>query len=154
MKIPLLRIPFLLAAEVIASVGVWHGTPTDWRGEPPHFWYFEVLRLQYWCLFGLSFTAIWVAEWMSSRRRFLARVLAVWGAVCVVGTEVLTSIHFWKRLSPNETEYLAWLDLRRYAYEHLIVWAVLMLPGMGLWYLWSRRKRQHPAVPAAAAPSR
>lgn len=94
MKTPLLRIPFLLAAEVIASLGLWHGTPTDWRGEPLHFWFFEDVRLQYWCLFGLSFTGIWIAEWMTSRRRFLARVLAVFGAVCVLGTEVLTSIYF------------------------------------------------------------
>jgi hypothetical protein len=153
MKIPLLRIPFLLAAEVIASVGVWHGTPTDWRGEPPHFWFFEVLRLQYWCLFGLSFMVIWTAEWMSSHRSFLARLLAVFGVGCVLGTEVLTSIFFWKRLSPNETEYLAWPQLRRYTYEHMIVWAMLMLSGMGLRYLWSRRNKRRPTVPAPA-PSR
>jgi hypothetical protein len=99
------------------------------------------LRLQYWLLFGLSFAGIWIMEWMSSRRRFQARVLAVLGAAAVLGTEVLTSIYFWKRLSPNETEYLGWLDLRQYTYEHLTVWAVVMLPGMGLWYLWRRRKR-------------
>ena len=153
MRVPLLRIPFLLAVEVVASAGMWHGTPTDWRGEPPHFWLFEVLRLQYWLLFGLSFAGIWIIEWMSSRRRFPARVLAVLGAAAVLGTEVLTSIYFWKRLSPNETEYLGWLDLRQYTYEHLTVWAVVMLLGMGLWYLWRRRKRRHLSVPRAA-PSR
>jgi hypothetical protein len=152
-KTPLLRIAVLLAVEVIASVGVWHGTPTDWRGEPPHFWHFEVLRLQYWCLFGLSFATIWAAEWMSSRRRVLARLLAVLGAACVLGTEVLTSLCFWRRLSPSETAYLAWQDLQRYTYEHLILWAALTFFGMGLWYLWRKRKKGHPAFPAVA-PSR
>ena len=142
MSVPLLRIPFLLVAEVIASLGVWHGTPTDWRGESPHFWTFEVLRLQYWFLFGLSFAGIWMAEWVDSRRRSLALMLAIVGAACVLGTEVLTSIYFWKRLAPNEAEYLGWPDLRRYIYEHLSVWAVVMLLGMGLWYLWKRRKKQ------------
>lgn len=136
----------LLVAEIVASIAVWHGTPTDWQGDPLHFWSFEVLRLQYWSLFGLSFTGIWIAERMSSRRRFLARVLAILGAVCVLGTEVVTSIFFWKRLSLNETEYLAWPDLRRYISEHLIVWMVVMLLGVGLWNLYHRRRRQHPSV--------
>jgi hypothetical protein len=87
---------------------------------------------------------------MSSHRRFFARVLAIFGAACVLGTEVLTSIVFWKRLPASETEYLAWPDLQGYTYEHLIVWTVLMLLGMGFWYLWNRKKRQHPAVPTAA----
>ena len=151
MNFPVLRIPFLLAAEVIASAGVWHGTPTDWRGEPPHFWTFEALRLQSWILFGLSFVGFWIGEWMSSRHRFVARTLAVIGAACVLATEVLTSIYFWRRLSLSETEYLGWPDLRRYTYEHLIVWALFMLLGMGLWYLWSRWKRRHFAVTTTAA---
>jgi hypothetical protein len=46
---------FIVAAELIASLAVWHGTPTDWRGRPLSFWYFEMLRLRYWIGFGLAF---------------------------------------------------------------------------------------------------
>ena len=153
MKTLLLRILFLLAAEVIASVGVWSGTPTDWRGEPPHFWSFEVLRLQYWCLFGLSFTAVWVAEWMISRRCLLVRVLAVSGAACALGTEVLTSLYFWRRLPLNENAYFGGVDLRGYTEVHLALWVLVSLLGLGFWYLWNRRKGQRPAVPTAASRS-
>lgn len=155
MRIPLLRIPFILAAEVLASSALMHGPPTDWLGKPPSFWHFEALRLQYWCLFGLSFTAIWSVEWMTSHRRFRTRVLAALGTACVLGTEVLTSIYSWKRLSPNETQYLGWPwpNLRQYTYDHLITWAVLIVFEVGFWYLWRKRKRHHPAIPTAAPPS-
>lgn len=36
--------------------------------------------------------------------------------------------------------YLGWLDLRRYALEHLFSWTVIVLIGVGVWHLWDRRK--------------
>ena len=35
----------LLIAQIASSFLSWHGTPTDWLGEPLHFWTFELWRL-------------------------------------------------------------------------------------------------------------
>ncbi len=131
---------FIAAAEVFASLAVWHGTPSDWVGEPLHFWAFEVLRLQYWFGFCLVFATFWVMAWMSLRRRSATLALGILGAVCSFGTEVLTSIYFWKKLSLSQVNYLGWPDLRRYALEHVISWAVILLFGATLWYFRNRRK--------------
>jgi hypothetical protein len=46
----------LAVSEVLGSVGVWHGTPTDWSGPPLHFWNYEFWRLAYWIpLAGAAF---------------------------------------------------------------------------------------------------
>jgi hypothetical protein len=135
---------FITAAELLASFAVWHGTPTDWKGEAPHFWYFEILRLQYWCGFGLLFAGLWVIGWLAFRR-FSARVIpAALGVVCSLGTEVMTSIYFWRSLSSNQASYLGWSAFRRYFSEHLVSWVlILVISGLCLWYLRSRRRTSH-----------
>lgn len=139
----ILRLLLIPAAEVLASMAVWHGTPTDWGGEPLHFWGFEILRLQYWCGFGLFFTGLWVIGWMSlHRRRSATSVLAVLGAVCLLGTEATTSKYFWKSLSVSQVGYLGWPDFRTYFWEHLVSWVVVLLIfGLCLWYLRNRRRQ-------------
>ena len=137
---------FLVAAELVASFAVWHGTPTDWKGEPPHFWYFEILRLRYWLSFGLLFAGVWVIGWLGLRRFSATLIPAVLGGLCSVATEVMTSIYFWRSLSSNQASYLGWSDFRRYFWEHLVSWiVVLVISGLCLWY-WEHKSRS--AVPA------
>jgi hypothetical protein len=133
---------FIVAAELIASLAVWHGTPTDWRGRPLSFWYFEMLRLRYWIGFGLAFAVFWVFAWLSLHR-LSARLIPLLLAVpCAVATEVTTSIYFWKSLPTNEASYLGWYALRPYVGEHLISWvAVLGMSGLCIWYLEYRKHR-------------
>lgn len=140
---------FIVAAELIASFAVWHGTPTDWKGKPPHFWYFEILRLRYWFGFGLLFASVWVIGWLSVRRFSVALIPAVLCVLCAVATEVMTSIYFWRSLSSNQASYLGWSDSRQYFREHLVSWVVVVvIAGLFLWYLGHRKQQSPTAGPA------
>jgi hypothetical protein len=130
-----------LVAEVLASLAVWSGTPTDWSGEPLHFWAFETLRLRYWCVFGLLVAGLWVAGYMSRRRRSAVVIVLILGAICSLGAEVVTSICFWKALTSTQTMYLGWPVLKQYVVEHLISWIVVWVLGLASWYLYVRRRR-------------
>lgn len=133
---------FILAAEIVASFAAWHGVPTDWRGKPPHFWYFEILRLRYWCGFGLLFAGLWAIGWLGLRRFSPTAIPAMLAALCSLGTEVVTSIYFWRSLSSSQASYLGWSDFRRYFWEHLVSWiVVLIISGLCVWYL--RHKGHH-----------
>ena len=136
----LLSIP---VAEVLASFAVWHGTPTDWPDQPLHFWAFEIWRLQYWCSFTLLFAGLWLFVWMGLRRHSATLILVVWGAVCALGLEVLTSFYFWKSLSSTRyIEFLGWFDFRQYFLQHLVSWgAVVSILGLWLWYLQNKKTR-------------
>ena len=127
---------FILVAEIVASFAAWHGTPKDWRGKPPHFWYFEVLRLRYWCGFGLLFTGLWVIGWLGLRRSSPTVIPAVLLGLCSLGTEAMTSFYFWRSLSSDQASYLGWSDFRRYFWEHLVSWiVVLVISVLCTWYL-------------------
>lgn len=133
---------FMVAAELLASFAVWHGTPTDWGGPPLRFWYFEMLRLRYWCGFGLAFASLWVIGWLSLRRLSATRVHVLLGLLCALGTEVMTSIYFWRSLSLNQASFLGWYGLRQYVREHLECWIVVSaISGLCLWYLGYRKHR-------------
>lgn len=133
---------FLVAVELMASFVVWHGTPTDWKGEPPHFWYFEIWRLRYWCGFGLVFASAWVIGWFGLRRFSATVIPALLGVLCAFATEVATSVYFWSSLSWNQASYLGWPDFQQYFKEHLISWVVvLVILGLSVWHLWNRRWR-------------
>ena len=58
----------IVVAELVSSFVVWHGTPTDWKGHPLSFWYFEMLRIRYWCGFVLAFAGLWMIGWNGLRR--------------------------------------------------------------------------------------
>ncbi len=134
---------FIIAAELVASFAVWRGTPTDWRGEPLHFWYFEMLRLRYWLGFALGFAALWVIGWLGLRRVSAFVMPLILAMLCALGTEVMTSIHFWKSLSLNQTGFLGWYDFRQYIWDHLFFWAVtLLISGLAAWYLRYRKRRK------------
>jgi hypothetical protein len=141
------------AAEIVASFATWHGTPMDWTGEPLHFWHFEVLRLRYWCGFGLLFAGLWAIGWLGLRRFSAIAIPAVLGALCSLATEVMTSTYFWRSLSSDQTNYLGWYDFRRYFWEHLVSWmVVLVIPGLCLSYLRHRKHRWRAAVASARPP--
>lgn len=131
----------LLAADIVASAALWHGTPTDWTSGPLRFWVFEGIRLRYWASFCLVLSALGGFGWIGLRRLLSAALLRyLLVAICSLGAEVLTSIYFWKGLPVDQAGYLGWLDLRRYAFEHLASWIVIVLIGVGFGHLWDRRK--------------
>jgi len=138
----------IVSAEILASLAAWRGTPTDWRGQSLHFWYFEVLRLRYWWKFGLLFVGLWLIGWVGLRRFSATVVPAVLGVLCSLGTEVMTSIYFWRSLSSSQASYLGWSDFRRYLWEHLASWiVVLVIFGLCLWYLRHAQHQSRSAVP-------
>ena len=147
MKKPIYLFVLLLVAEVAASAAVWHGTPTDWTSGPLRFWVYEGIRLRYWASFCLFFSVVlWGVGRMGLRRLFsvppIQNLLLV---ICSLGIEVLTSVCFSKRLSQNQVGYLGWTDLRRYALEHLLSWTVVLLSGLAVLHIWSKRKHNEAA---------
>jgi hypothetical protein len=139
---------FIVAAELIASFAVWHGMPTDWKGQPPSFWYFEMLRSRYWCSFGLAFAGLWVIGWLGLRRLSATVIPVSLAVLCALGTEVMTSIYFWRSLPPNQASYLGWYDSRQYFREHFVSWiVVLAISGLCLWYLGHRKHQSQTTVP-------
>jgi hypothetical protein len=133
---------FIVAAELIASFAVWHGTPTDWRGQTPSFWFFEMRRLQYWGSFAIAFAGLWVIGWLALRRLSTTVIPVVLAVLCALSTEVLTSIYFWRSLLLNQASYLGWYDSRRYLNEHLASWVVVLaISGVCLWYLEHNKHR-------------
>ena len=136
----------LWAVEVIASFSVWSGAPTDWVGEPPRFWSFEMWRLQYWALFFSLSALLWVAGWYVLHRRAHKIALGLLGAVLAVAVEVFTSICYWKQLPWSQASYLGWSNFRRYFWEHLISWVVVLFLGLAVWYFWNKRRGAHPVA--------
>jgi hypothetical protein len=139
---------FIAAAELIASFAVWHGTPTDWKGQPPSFWYFEMLRLRYWCAFGLAFAILWVVGWLGLRRVSTTVIPIAVAVLCALATEVITSVYFLRSLRPDQASYLGWYDSRIYFREHLFSWVVLLVVFLiCLWYLGHRQRQLRGTVP-------
>ncbi|MEO8659379.1 MAG: hypothetical protein ABI693_12975 [Bryobacteraceae bacterium] len=142
-----IRLALLAAvAEVVSSMAVWHGTPTDWIGAPLRFWDSEVSRLRYWCVSKLLFAALWVIGWLCLHRRLAAPALAALGG-CALGADVMTSLYFWKSLSAVQVGYLGWPSLQRYIGEHLISWVIVTLLGLAAWLFSARRRRIHVPPP-------
>src|SRR4051794_32801568 len=124
-----------VSAELVASVAVWHGTPTDWTGEPLHFWEVELSRLRYWCETALVFAGLWLIGWIFLYRRFAAPALVALGG-CALAADVITSVYFWKSLNPAHVGYLGWSSLPRYIEEHLISWIIVTLLALTIWYVY------------------
>ena len=137
---------FVALAEVAASVAVWHGTPTDWRGAPLRLWDVEFLRLRYWCGWELLLGGLWAIWWIYLRRRIGGFDLLILGT-CGLSADVITSVFFWRSLTVTQVGYLGWPSLQHYVVEHAISWAVTTLLVLAGWYLVSRRKMQASAPP-------
>jgi len=128
----------LWLSEVLSSLAVWKGTPSDWVGSAPTFWGFETWRLKSWALFVLCSLIFWLIAWYSLRRRISAISLALLGAILAVSIEVSTSISFWRRLPWRQANYLGLSFFPRYFWEHLGVWIVTMSAGLALNLFWTR----------------
>jgi hypothetical protein len=128
-----------LAAEVLASVAVWHGTPTDWPGEGLHFWQFELLRLGYWSFCcGLAGVGLCASHKIAGLRLSNRQSLALFCSL-FLGVEAATSLLFWKGLTLPQVGYLGWPDYQRYILDHLISWVVsVALVGLSAWLLMRR----------------
>ncbi len=144
---------FFAAAELLASLCVWRGTPTDWVGKPLHFWDFELLRLRYWFGFGLLFAGLWAIGWLIFRRHRAKVPLEVLGVVCSIGTEVMTSTYFWRGLTLHQILYLGLPDFREYFWDHLISWTAILLAGLSIWHFWKKRRRMQPPTATMEPPT-
>jgi hypothetical protein len=141
-KALLLRVALVLAADIAASAAVWSGTPTDWPWPPPRFWISESSRLVYWCIFSLPCVSVWVITRARVAHRLAGLIVDAVAIFCLLGTEILTSIFFWRTLDWMKGAGLGHPTLREYAREHSIFWVAALLLCITLQYLWSKRKRQ------------
>ena len=139
----------LVIAELASSFAVWSGTPTDWVGEPLHFWTFEVWRLKSWALFFVLASSLCAIGWYSLHRRVHKIALGILSLVFAVAFEVLTSIRFWRQLSWTESAYLGWSYFPSYFWGHLISWIVLLFVGLAVLLFLERRGTKPVARPAA-----
>jgi hypothetical protein len=127
-------------AELFASLLVWSGAPTDWTGEPLRFWNFEGWRLQYWTVTFSVAVLLFVVSWYGIHRRVGTIGMVLLGAVLAVGTEVLTSVWYWRQFTWTQASYLGWSYFPKYFWEHLISWFVVVAVGAVLWYMWNKRR--------------
>lgn len=127
-----------LAAEVISSAAIWHGTPADWTGPFPHFWLVEAWRLKYWAILVLPCTALFGAGWTVVNRTSARLALGALALVCLLGSDYWCSVTFWRSLPWDQAAYLGWPDLQHYTREHSICWSVAIAICGGVYYLRSR----------------
>jgi hypothetical protein len=132
----------LLTAEIASSFLSWHGTPTDWRGEPLHFWIFELWRLQSWALFFGACVVLWFFCWRAFHPR--VRDIGLWllAGVLAVSIEVLTTVRYWRQLSWTESAYLGISYFRSYLWEHLSGWIVALLLISSILYSLERQRER------------
>jgi hypothetical protein len=138
----------LAVAEVLASLSVWSGTPTDWRGAPLNFWTFEIWRLQYWAIFVLLCSLLWFITWYSLPQGSHIIKMTVFGAALAVASETLTSFAYWSRLSWTQASHLGWSYFPTYFWGHLISWAVVVVACLCVWSIWNRNRarRSHSQI--------
>lgn len=130
-KMVLMSLALALIAEVLASVAVWHGTPTDWPEGGLYLWRYEALRLGYWSLCCAPAAAgLWAWHHVASRSFSNRHALALF-FTAMIGVEAATSVLFWRSLTVPQVGYLGWPDLQRYTIEHFISW-VASVAGLGL----------------------
>jgi hypothetical protein len=105
----------------------WYGTPTDWLGEPLHFWTFQLSRLKSWFIFFAAGVALFLLCWRAVHRRAHGSAQWLLASAFAVAIEVLTTVRCWRQLSWTESAYLGISYFRGYLSEHLIGWAVALL---------------------------
>ena len=136
----------LAFSEVLGSVGVWHGTPTDWRGLPLHFWNYEFSRLAYWIPLAGGAFAIVLAFWyvLPGMRRY--SLLLPVALAFALGVEWITSASYWRALSIEQASSLGWSSEFNYILEHLLCWAIALFLTPASWLFWIRRKSSERSI--------
>jgi hypothetical protein len=155
---------FLCGAEVAASWWVWGRAPTDSiRVWYPGFWAFEAGRLLYWVPIFASFLTLWIVVWYALRRH--SHLITLWLLATALGValEVLTSVLYWRSAGSSDLRNLfqsmwywhrvpqgsdmGWPSFRIYLWTHFVPWATVLLLGLAIWYLWSRRREGRADIP-------
>ena len=141
----------LLNTEIVSSFLSWHGTLTDWLGEPLHLWTFELWRLQSWAMFFIAAVAFWLLCWRAVHHQVHEMALWVFAVALAVVVEVSTTLRYWRQLSWTESAYLGISYFRGYLLEHLIGWVVSLLLFLTTLYYWERRKGRTAPQPESAS---
>jgi len=139
----------LLSAEIVSSLLSWAGTPSDWLGEPLHFWTFELRRLQSWVMFFVAGVVLWLS-WRAVHRRVHEIALWLVASFLAIAIEVLTTLRYWRQLSWRESAYLGIPYFRGYLWEHLIGWFVALLLVLAILYYWERGRVRTAPRPESA----
>lgn len=147
-KKAILGVVFLFVAEVLASMLVWSGSPTDSNWEPS-FWSFEISRLLYWATFAsIAVTAALLVshgiarlKWGKGGRGKTGLALAFCGLLALA-TEYLTSVYYWRSLPSSIASYVGWSYRPRYISDHLWSWAFSLAFLLFGWFIWRRRRAQ------------
>ena len=128
-------------SEMLGSFGVWHGTPTDWRGMPLRFWHYEFWRLAYWIPMALGACVVVSTFWyfVPSLRRYSVMLPVVLASALSI--EGITSVVYWHALSVEQASFVGWSNEFNYVRDHLECWAIGLLISTGAWLFWMRRNR-------------
>lgn len=130
------------AADIVASLLVWKGAPTDWSGEPPHFWTYELWRLKYWSAFFVLSALLWIIVWKLLGRRIHKPAIWLFAVSLAVAVEISTSIWYWRQLPSTQASYLGWSYFPSYFRAHAIAWSSCLLLCLAFFYLWVRSRRR------------
>ena len=139
----------IVISEIAASFGIWHGTPTDWRGLPLRFWNYEFWRLTYWIpLAGGSCLILW-AIWyfIPGTRRY--SILLPLALASLLSSEWITSVVYWRALTIEQAGFLGWASEFYHVRDHLICWAISLLINTGVWLFWRHRKSRRKSNPSS-----
>jgi hypothetical protein len=131
----------VVTAELAASLAVWHGTPTDWSGDPLHFWSYELLRLRYWLGFAFVAGVLWNLGRVAARQHFSKLASSLLAIACALATEAATSLSFWSSLSLSQVGFLGWPNCHRYLWEHLVSWSLAFSALVLLSWFWRKSHR-------------
>jgi hypothetical protein len=128
----------LAVSEVLASLGCWHGTPTDWSGPTLHFWHYEFWRLVYWIpRAGAAFVAVLASCYALPGIRRYSVLLPIAFAVALA-VEWVTSLSYWRSFAVAQASFLGWPSEFHYVWEHLLCWAICLFLAAGAWLFWMR----------------
>jgi hypothetical protein len=170
-------VALLFGAEVVASWWIWTEAPTDSiRVRYSSFEVFERDRLVGWIIvFASVLIVLFFLRLLALRKRGIEDArenlnvfsdpIPFWtvGLVAAISLEVFTSVLYWKSSTslhlrrlyesvwywnrvPQPSD-IGWPSFRIYMWQHFVPWAIILLLGLTLWHLLSRRKKTHPAVP-------
>lgn len=161
-------VPLLCVAEIIASWLIWdiaprHSLEIHYAG----FWNFELGRMIGWVVVVAGAIVIWAATrlWVRHDHDAAKAQLRQWRksryvswAVVAVLSELLTSGIYWQsgrssglRELYQSPYYLGrvaqatdfgWPSFRGYMWIHLAFWTVVVLVGIGCFYMWHKLKQQ------------
>jgi hypothetical protein len=136
------------AAEVLASLLEWRGTPNDAIRNPGiGFWHFELTRLQYWAVCFLCASLIWITMlWcldnnIANVSSILKGTLLMFGIGLAVCAEAVTSMWYQRHLPWGPSFMTGASYLPQYFEVHLIAWIFFVSVGLTGWFLFIRRSK-------------